>query len=346
MQIGVTTRERLIDKAQAGAYSDVISVSKLEYDKPFRFRLLDVPHKVRRVFYPTVRQEDDGTTKSSWNAVNLPLDQKTVFDFIAAADKKMKIENLPEGTDPKTVRSNLEPSARYVVPVLDRRDAEPTVKLLEMGWSVVEQLKDLQEAVDPEDNTMLADGLLTLFDITITAKKDTRRGGLEWHQRYYTIGSVRGNKFAGRIPVTALETSVPEGFDYVESGAFTQEEMEAVGKSTVDIEKETTPASQQEMVAALEEFPMNLAAVDRDGDPFFVDSQRLLEHIKQFEIRTIEYSDQETTTAKAELTPAPAEQPKPAVKEQPKPAPPKPAPPKAEKAEAKPSGSLKSKPAW
>ena len=250
--------------------SDILTLQDLDFgDHPFRFlEGGDVQEVVR---WPTKRWDDEkGELITTWRSVRLSLtDRHTLLDRLAGVEKGLR--QAFSARDGRKPRAPLFGRRRtYVYAVFNRSD-EGAIKpsLLEItSQKIAETISEFHTKLDDKDPRYLAFGPMSFYDIYVRKIQNPKKAGQEEWQRTRYGTEVRRNEWAGSVPVSYLE-EFPEDFDFVEQGVFTQEEWDALSNSDLDIGQHVAPQTDDQVLALLVEFPIDLKAASRDGEEVF-----------------------------------------------------------------------------
>lgn len=303
--------------AKAGGmdFGNVIRTNQLEYDIPYKFRILNPIIPVKKVMYPClVPDAKTGVLRLSWRSVRLPVDYKpfgwkkvpTVIDVLSDIDLKIRLANRPVGVT-EDIKSFFEPQKLWVCPVFDRRDnAEaPVIKFLEVNWTIIKGLLDLRSEPDEDDPTKLAFGPHWVHDVLITKthREDPKTTNLkEAYNVTYKIKSSKNNKFAGKIPISVVssEDKSEEEALYqssVEVGIFTETEYGVIEMFSEEAEMlpNYQPNTPDEIIKTFIEFPLCLDATNKFDNSYIFPNKlefakELSEYKKQIAYGTLSES--------------------------------------------------------
>lgn len=286
------------DANKANDFQDkVIRQSKLTRDVPHLFRIIEPVVPFRKLFYPTLRVDDkDGSSSQGWQTLNLPINYPalgwskypTLIDALERID--LEIRRASQPTADKVV-SEFSVNASYAFPVIDRRDSEPVVKVMEVSWNTFKLLKELQDMTDPEDPTKLLHGLLWFHDIIITQKKKSDDSRIpEKFNVKYVISSSKNNPFQGKFDVGLSKDDEKKAEIFKHSrklGIFTEEDFAAIEMFSDEAELISlyTPNTAEEIMETLVNNPICLDAV-RNGSLIFPNKEA---YIRAFVDLEIEY---------------------------------------------------------
>lgn len=285
--------------AKAGVYNDelVIKQKDLDFDIPYRFRVLPLVIPVHRVMYPCIAPDNEnGGTKSSWRSLKLPHDydplgwakEPTVYDFISEIDMKVRKDNAVGS--PEEVKGFFNVQKIWVFPVIDRRESELVVKYFEVGWNIFSSIREIQNGLDSDDTSKLAHGPIWVHDVVVRKKKKKEgTKAQDWQNIKYTAESYKGNKFAGKIDASVLENEAQQKELFKKAvglGIFSEEEkqlLDAFGDGNAMI-AQYAPMSSAEVTKMFTEFPIDLSALDRNNNPVFPNQLQFMEQLAKKEL--------------------------------------------------------------
>lgn len=263
-------------------------IKTLREVRRYRHRVLSSFHKVHELFYPTVREDDAGGLRASWNSVRVPTDSKHLLTPLIELDRSLKEDLASKRNLNEFVRSQLEPSLAFYCLIFDRDEQDLRIDLASYKYSVVKAILDLQVKEDPDDPNRLLHGPAFCWDAIIEHKKDEGQGGSSMFKHKYTVEPyVKTNKVAGKIPIAALRaSSFWEYFTEKNIGIeklFTKDEVELINKCEIKLKDSSRAMDDNELREELKKFPINAYAM-RNGNPIFADPKQLFESLNKLEL--------------------------------------------------------------
>jgi len=236
------------------------------------YRILNGPYCVRLAYYPTIFFDEE---KQEERTATIPfvVGSNSIFDKLAAIDKKLRIEYL--GEDPKKVRSPFFPITRYGYVVFNRKDDTLAKKFVYLPFTVFDKLRKIQKAEHPIKRGKMENCFLFMWDVIVRRYEsdDIRKKNAPGRGVSYDANFMPNNPFQGKIPMSYLDLSNDELIKiFKEKGIlekiFTEEELKLVFSSDFDISPYKDPLTNEELFEKLGNLRLNLLA-KRDGNYLF-----------------------------------------------------------------------------
>jgi len=274
MEVGVP--DQAIKDAQGGL-GEEINVTSLGLGETIQVRVVAGVRVANRAWLPYKSKDDEGRTVTGWQILN--ADSRSILGTLADHDIRIQCENT--GRSPKDCPSRLSPQKSWLYAVLDRRETEPRVKKLVANYTVFKGLSAIQQEIREDDPSKLTNGLLFMVDAYITKKlKDSKRPAGRNNTEYVVKPMYADkNPFAGKISRAAGDPSSKEfkaiASNLVRLGVYTREEAQVIADCKLDLVAETSVMSDDQILSALREKPLWLAALNKDRVPLFMYPEEL-----------------------------------------------------------------------
>ena len=256
-----------------------IALSQLGYGE-HKFRFIQGGSVRESVMWPTLAQDADGKMAPTWRSVLCPVGKNTFIDKLAELERAARThvaqrDGLGFGVSGDLVLSR---NTTRLYCVLYREHIMPSVPLVLECSSIVlareiaelnsKQSKVTTKAPDGAEisTPVWENGPTFLYDIII--KKSRLPSGGQFSVRYSQ--RVGRNDWYERCAVAQwINGQPPADFDFVKQGVFTEEELQNIESSKIDLDKMTEPDSEEKMKAMLQQFPINPKSLSKDGRPVF-----------------------------------------------------------------------------
>ena len=241
-----------------------LSLRDLEYGK-HNFRVIEGGDETCQIMWPTMAWDDStGQMESTWRSVRIASDSICIIDKIMSLESEARRQLINEGHR-NIGRSVIFRTTSWLFLVFYRdEDKKHEPQILECSSSVIaKELNGLGASrTVTEGISVWENGPYFLYDVVIQKSKGTR------FPTDYGVRTAR-NEWYGKCKVAEwAEGMAPPNFDYIEQGVFTQEEMDNLGKTTLDL-RNVKVMSDQEILSLLLEYPINLEAVNDRGAELF-----------------------------------------------------------------------------
>lgn len=290
--IGVPHNREVAAAPKSFDDSDSFDITQdLPLGKSITFRVVLGVIKVNRVWLPNLREDRETQHwRPSWTVVKVN-DNNDAFRDLRDEDVRLQMKTMPSDQDRSKVYSKFQPSSRwsywgFLRDWPDRKeDEEPELKVirLEAPQAVYNGLMELQHETSKKKGkeNLLVHGPIWAYDVVIKCdeKPNMPAGVPEWQKRLYKVKAVINADFVEKFDEKCLKNPVPEDFDFVSIGAFTQEEMDVVNKFSVDMDEEARPHTDQEIVEMFAGAPLDLMREKKNGQPVFSDPAGLAKFI-------------------------------------------------------------------
>jgi hypothetical protein len=276
------------DAAKAGGFSGIQSIQQksLDWDIPYKFRLLTPVLPVQKIMYPCLApdKKDDGRIKQSWRSVRLPLTyadfgwvkSPTIADVLVDIDLAIRKEHRPVGTQ-ESVKSFFNVQKTWVFPAFDRRDSEAVIRYFEVGWTIFNEVRNLQLAIDEDNQGKLANGPIWVHDVVVRKKrKNENSPNKSGFNTAYSVTMAKNNRWAGKFDRDILTdvTKWTELYDYSASDElqiFTEVEKGVYDMFSAEAEMFPlfAPMTPDEIREMFTNFPLCLDAIDNTNNAIF-----------------------------------------------------------------------------
>jgi len=272
-------------------------VGRFKDEGEFHHRCLSGPKRRESVVYPTWRRsiETDGLVPS-YNSIVLPSDrtgERTIFDSFSAIDKNLQ---LKKGKDRRDIRTPFARNKKFLYIVLSR-DIEVEGSTAWIGpWeyptSVSKKITELQEELSTRKKENLMYGPYWSWDAVIKRYIDEemykKTKSRPRSIRYSVNVNPECNPLAGKVPAGILESRdfYASNIDMIDEFyriAFTPEELDVIESYEGSLNEYVKPIDSAEaLLEILHNFPINLDAMDKEGDPVFKHKEELKEELSKF----------------------------------------------------------------
>jgi len=289
--MGILTSNIGVTPSRAQAESGEFDALSIPINKPGKYlvRIIGDLNRLVSRFIPTVSIDaETGKSKAGWKVIrgeHLLLDTIESADFQVRKEYFLKVavhqnQEIDERKIEWQARSRLASSKRWMIAAFDRADGDnPIVKRLAMPWKVWKGVTEKQTMEDPTKPGFLLNGPLYAFDVLINHTRDDDKPGNEAFKHDYSV-EVVSRPFQGQFPISFLEEAPTAE---VLNACFTPAEMQAMETTTVNLQKETAPHTEDEIRDIFRKYPINLGLME-NGTPVFLYPDRLAQTLDDLEI--------------------------------------------------------------
>lgn len=236
-----------------------------------RHRIVAGCKPIRTVFYPCIREGEDGERREL--TIPFIIEEDSIFDKLADVDKKLRHTLL--GISLEKVSSPLQPSNRYSYLIFDRKDTKTILRVAQYPKTVHTRIFELQVEPHPDKPTYLANCLMFMHDMIIKRKEDPARKKTRGRGVFYTCDFMTGNPFEGKVPVQSLRMSGEKLWTEFEKlgvlkQIFTEEELAILIKNPNKLNEATKPITDKELMEKFNtQLFFNLTATDSNDNYLF-----------------------------------------------------------------------------
>ena len=289
-----------IDKS----FGDIIRVS--EMDKPYLHKIIDGPTRVKTIFYPILKMDEETKKmKQAIRVVTVDDYNNNIFSLFAKKEEEITKQKMRDaGEDPDKIkkwRSSLRSTTTFHCLVLDREDSVPVLRRAEYKKTVYDKMIEIFSKADAINTKALKHGLpwMLWLDIRRVAK-DASKPADNKHPQNITY-SVEVDKsvdeFKGKVPKAWYDGDYPIEIDAKEDRIivitpdkkqaipakkiFSKEQWLAIINYKYNLADLAKPMDAGEAMDKVVEDPFYLEARDRNGNLMFPYAKEILAEMKK-----------------------------------------------------------------
>ena len=278
----------LVMNADMSKFSDRVTIK----EGANTHRVLNGPFLMRSVYWPTLVL-DQGQYNQRMKSVLVPKTGSTFLRSLSDSEKEFK--RLMGESDP---RSQFTPSNTYMYLIFNRdeikaEDELPVVRVAAYKQTVYNRLEEIQSEKSTKDKTKLKNGLIFMYDVQI--KKTVGDAARARYTTKYTVDvDSENNVVQGSIPIELYGMPVDKMMEVLTTNniwksIFTEQELAAIDACEIDLEMETNPNNEEEILHKLKDNPIFLGAKDGNSGQFlFPQNEQFMAFLKNKELPILE----------------------------------------------------------
>jgi hypothetical protein len=252
-------------------------------------RVLTPPFYLLSVWVPAVKKDEHQEEYAGYLKLRKhPKEKNTLLDKLYTAEMLAK---KAMGVSVEDLQFNPEEAWCYLV--FCREEPKPVVRLAFYKTSIMKKIRTLQHNAHPTKPNILLNGPAICSDVLITKWYDPSEK-IRMKRTSYEVEYMPDNRFACKIPTSFWERGFQfkPGEDFVTSGIFTKDEMEAIQTFLKDNDCSTLneymrgivqPHTDDDVMKLLAENPLNPFANNKTG-AVFPNPQRFIKELQALQV--------------------------------------------------------------
>ncbi|HLD98246.1 MAG TPA: hypothetical protein VI815_02890 [Candidatus Nanoarchaeia archaeon] len=288
MTIGTTAQQREMNQEPENYLDDQIKLAEGNN----LLRIVQGPFKIKTVFYPSIKETEENNEKfyaPTLIALNF-LESGGVVDTLFSIESIIRSGLGDKG------EVGWKPQLRWWFFALNLQErGEKKVRAFKATKGIRDDIKSLEESLDPLDPTFLLNGPFFLYPILINKSVDPTKP--KKFGTKYTV-SVYDNQWKSQIPADWLNATSEEIIDSLGvEKIFTEDEINAINSCEIDLDEIIKPMNELEIKEKLMKFPMNLKGLKvNSADFFYPQVPEFEEQIKTLGLPTVKFDFKDSTS--------------------------------------------------
>lgn len=271
-------------------FSEIFTLGEIQDNGKVKVRLLAGPFIRKLVWYPTIARSND-TGLMEFSGRTFITDPNSVTHFFSPLAKAEKLLLKEAGRDNDSPKLNPHKTFLYVGIVRGQEKLQYSV--IELKYTTQDALEKLEKAESQSQPGKLKWGPYFLYDLIIRKEVDpkkSKKAGTTYHLSIADEEFLFTNGIANQIPIGTSRPEVQAKYRELIDKSFYPVDNEfsktadggneAFLAKVAEAEKVRTPNTDAEILQLLEQFPLNLFAV-QDNKFVFCNPHKLFTQIQE-----------------------------------------------------------------
>lgn len=262
----VTNKNASLAQGRGG---DSFKVKQMAVGSEVRARILQGVQDKYCYWWPTVvEDQNSGVVKNTWRNAYVDGNAKTPLDHLADLDRAFK-QKLTEasGGNPTEVRSMFDKEMTYDYAAIIRGSSTgkaDSIQILKTNWSVMNRINQIQHMLSGVSKDYLEYGLIYMYDIIIRKSTNPKNG-----RNQYTVDPEIQTcaHTAGKVHIAYID----QDRNPLDPNQYlSAEDQQLVAACNWDLDTIEQPIPVAQLMDRLRQYPINLAARQRNNPSRFL----------------------------------------------------------------------------